>query len=233
MGGITISCLRDINEAVCPSNVSPTGTNGSRCRPGVVNLSASAAGSGTLNWYNSAGTLVNTGNTYSPSITGSTNFYVAQMIANTITSNGEVDSAIGGGAFYSASTVQGLYFDVLKPCTLISVKTYSNLAGVRTIQVLDANGAVVQSASVNIPLGMSTVTLNFTLGAGTGYLIKLGSSSLVNLYRNSAGASFPYPNSVLNITRKCCGCCFLLLFFLRLESAAKSLCNTKCNCDGT
>jgi hypothetical protein len=79
------------------------------------------------------------------------------------------------------------------------VDVYANTAGNRTIEVLDASGAVVQSAVKNLPAGKSTVSLNFSLGAGTGYLIKI-SSATVDLYRNSGGATFPYTTNVITIT---------------------------------
>jgi hypothetical protein len=58
-------------------------TNGSVCSPGgVVNLAAT--GNGTINWYDAltGGTLLNTGNTYSPNVSATTTYYVeAQVVA--------------------------------------------------------------------------------------------------------------------------------------------------------
>lgn len=194
------------NQAVKTSYVtvaltgsSPTGVNDNICGSGVANLSATPAGSGALNWYNSAGALVNTGTAYSPNITGTTNFYVTEMTPNSITTTGAANNSIGAGAYFTANNVHGLYFDVAKPCVLESVDVYANTAGNRTIDVIDGNGIVVQSAVKNMPAGQSTVTLNFALGAGTGYLIKI-SSTTVDLYRNSGGATFPYTTSVITIT---------------------------------
>jgi PKD repeat protein len=182
------------------SGTAPSGVSDNICSSGIANLSATAAGIGTLNWYNSLGNLVNTGTTYSPSITGTTNFWVAEMTANQILNDGSPDSALGAGATYTAAATQGLYFDVIKPCTLLSVKVYATTAGNRTIQVVDPNGVIVQTTTVNIPIGMSTVNLNFALNAGIGYLLK-PSNFACNLYRNTSGASYPYNASgIVSIT---------------------------------
>ncbi len=186
----------NVNMAGSPPNT----VNDVRCGAGVVNLSATPLSGGTLNWYNASGTLVNTGLSYSPNIAITTNYYVAEMMQNPLTNTGRADSALGGGGFFTANTVHGLYFDVAKPCTLVSVVTYANSTGNRTIQVLDAIGTVIQSAVVNIPTGMSTVTLNFPLPAGTGYFIKIATGSTVALYRNNANASYPYSSGVVTVT---------------------------------
>ena len=181
------------------SGAAPSGVNDNICGSGTANLSASASGSGTLYWYNASGSLVNTGTTYSPNCTGTTNFFVTEATPNSVLSTGAASNSIGAGAYFTASTVHGLYFDVAKPCTLVSVSMYANTAGNRTIEVVDLNGNVVQSAVKNLPAGQSTVTLNFNLPAGTGFLIRVPTIP-ADLYRNSAGATFPYSTSVVTIT---------------------------------
>lgn len=183
------------------NGTAPTGTNDIFCSPGTANLTAATAGSGTLNWYDSNGSIVNTGTTYNPTLSGTTDFWVAEMTANPLTSEGPAANTIGTGSTFTATaTVHGLYFDVVKPCTLVSVVTYASTAGNRTIQIVDAAGAVVQAATVNIPSGQSTVTLNFVVGAGTGYLLRV-TTSPPNLYRNTAGAVYPYTASgIVTIT---------------------------------
>lgn len=201
------------------AGAAPTGVNGTRCGPGVVNLSAQPAGSGTLNWYNEAGQLVNTGTTYSPTIgspTASTNFYVAEMTANPVLSNGEPDSSLGVGAFFTANNAHGLFFDVLKPSTIVSVVVYANTAGNRTIAVIDANGATVQSAVKNIPAGRSVVTLNFAMVVGTGYYMKVASTT-VGLYRNQGGATYPYNSGVVNITGSDAGLNYYFFYDWRVQ----------------
>ena len=181
------------------SGSAPTGTNDNICSNGVANLAA-AGGSGTLNWYDYNGNMVHTGTTYSPTVIGTTDFWVSEMTANTVKTDGENDNTIGAGSTYTAQATQGLIFDVTKSCTLQTVAVYASTAGSRTIQVLDGGGTVIKTATVNIPTGLSAVTLNFALDAGTGYTIQ-PSTLACNLYRNTAGAGYPYNTSgVVNIT---------------------------------
>lgn len=184
---------------VALSGNAPSGVNDNVCVSGVAYLSATASGGGTLDWYNASGVKVNTGATYSPNITGTTDFYVCENIPNPVQTIGAPDNNIGAGAYFTANNTHGMYFDVAKPCVLTSVVCYANTAGSRTIDVLDAGGAVIQTKAVNMTAGQNLVQLNFALPAGSGFLIKI-SSATVDLYRNSAGAVFPYTNSVLTIT---------------------------------
>jgi Zn-dependent metalloprotease len=174
----------------------PVTQGDSSCGPGVVNLSAS--GSNTLNWYDasSGGTMVNTGTTYSPSLTTTTTFYVENAAVPAPAFFAPKDSALGSGGYFTANADRRMYFNVLKPLTIKTVKVYANTAGSRTIEVLDQNGTTYKTITVNIPAGMSRVALNFDMAPGSQYAIKI-SGTLVDLYRNSAGAGYPYSISGL------------------------------------
>ncbi|MBK5284919.1 MAG: hypothetical protein JJE25_05920, partial [Bacteroidia bacterium] len=75
----------------------PTTTGDTRCGFGTVNLSAS--GVGTLNWYTNptGGTSLNTGNTYSPTVSTTTTFYVDASIGSPNTSPLTTTFASGNG----------------------------------------------------------------------------------------------------------------------------------------
>jgi PKD repeat protein len=160
-----------------------------------------AQGSGTINWYDSANgvTPIATGSSYTtPVLSASADYYVENAISSTDAYVGSLDNAANGG-FYTANTYRYLIFDVLAPFTLQTVQVNANTAGNRTIELRDVNGTVLQSATVNIPAGVSVVTLNFSLTPGTGY--QLGQAGANQMYRNTSGASYPYtvPN-VVSIT---------------------------------
>jgi hypothetical protein len=134
------------------------------------------------------------------------------MTANAIQSEGAVDNTMGAGASYTANATQGLNFDVTKPCTLVSVSCYAGSAGNRTIQVVDAAGNIIQTATVNIAAGLSTVNLNFALPAGTGFVLQ--PSLACDLYRNTAGAVYPYSASgLVSITGNTAGLPAYYYFF--------------------
>ncbi len=177
----------------------PTTTGGSHVGPGVVNLSASGPGAGSLDWYDQAtgGNLVNTGSTYAPNLTTTSTFYVAKETTGPLQSAGLANNSAGGG-YYTANTDRRLYFDVLNDMILKSVVIYANTPGVRVIEVLNSNGVSVASTTVNAVAGMNIVPLNFTLPADVNYAIKLGAASAkVDLFRNNVGVSFPYTLSNL------------------------------------
>jgi PKD repeat protein len=176
---------------------SPLGTDDARCGGGVVNLSANASGGGTLAWYNasSGGSVVNTGSSYSPNLSGTTIFYVQENLPGATVSGGIPDNTVGGGSNYTGN--QWLYFDVFKKCKLKSVDVYANGAGDRTFELWDASNSVLQTLTVNLAGGKQTVVLNFPLIPGSNYSLRLNSSSTTDLYRNNFGVSYPYTISNL------------------------------------
>jgi len=169
----------------------PTATGGERCGDGIVDLQAS--GSHRQRWYTdqSGGTILHVGPTYSPAISGNTTFYVENSSEGDPVSAGAADNTIGTGGFVPSNTGWGLRFNVLRPLTIKSVKVYSGEAGDRTIELLDGSGNVVRSKVVSIPAGESRVTLDMDMTVGNQYLLRL-TGPLNNLYRNTAGAAYPY-----------------------------------------
>lgn len=85
----------------------PTVVNDTICGPGTVSLAAS--GLGTLQWYNAptGGNLVNTGNSYSPSITNTTTYYVAGS-TGTPAAVHTTTYAAGNGSSGNAFTIKAL-----------------------------------------------------------------------------------------------------------------------------
>jgi PKD repeat protein len=111
------------------------------------------------------------------------------------------NTAVGAGGNYNTNTDHGLLFEVLNPAVIQSVKVYATGAGDRTIELLDGvGGTSLQTKTVTIPDGESRVNLGFSVAVGK-YFIRV-SSATVNLYRNNAGAVFPYKISdLINITQ--------------------------------
>lgn len=172
----------------------PTVTPAQRCGPGTVNLSAASTNGGTITWFADATTTtaLSTGATYSPNLTNTTTFYTENTLDQTPKKVGAVDSsALARGGMFTANYIHGLYFDVLSPVVLKSVKVYAGSAGERVIDVVDVHGEPVLTTKVNIPKGESRVTLNFDLPVGTQYFLKV-SGTLLDLQRAKGGASFPY-----------------------------------------
>lgn len=177
-----------VNIVSAPATVGDT-----RCGAGTVNLSAS--GVGTLNWYTTStgGTPVNTGTTYSPNVSGTTTYYVEATSGGGSQYTGAPSNAIGTGT--QSTAPQWLLYTVISPTVLQSVVIYPGAAGTVTLEERDgATGAIVSnstsvvitSAQINTPV---TVALNWNLTPGNYRLYRAGA---VTLFRNDAGASYPY-----------------------------------------
>jgi Zn-dependent metalloprotease len=179
----------------------PTTTGASVCNSGSMLLNAS--GTGQLYWYASpsaTGTPINIGPTYStPTLTNSITYYVVNTSSNTPVYGAPTNSAIGAGSIYTLSTAYDV-FSVLQPCTLKTVVMYASTAGNRTVQLRSSTNAVITSTVVTLAAGANTVNLNFVLTPGSNYRLGTGSGT-INLFRNSAGASYPYNiGGMVNIT---------------------------------
>jgi photosystem II stability/assembly factor-like uncharacterized protein len=210
---------------------SPTVTPDSVCSPGgVVNLTASATQPGTFRWWDApgGGNQVGTGATFSPNITATTTYYVDEDFpsGNQVTGLGANDYTIGAGAMFSANDIRGLYFDVLSPVIINSVEVYANSAGNRTVEIIDPNGNTYVDTTIYVPSSPTVpvvLNLNFKVYPGTNYFIKC--RGLVDLYRNTAGAVYPYTSASLNITNSNAGSPGYYYFFYNW-TVTDIVCNT-------
>jgi PKD repeat protein len=176
------------------------------CTPQSFDLSAS--GNGDIRWFDAqtGGTMVASGSTFTtPVLSAPTTYYVENSVAGGTAQVGALDNTISGtGIYYTNTTYHYLVFDAYASFTLAQVKVYADAAGARTIDLRDAAGNVLQSASIDIPVGESYIDLNFNVPAGNGY--QLGTAGGSHLYRNQGGAAFPYTlDGVLSITGNSAG----------------------------
>ncbi|MCB0397095.1 MAG: PKD domain-containing protein [Flavobacteriales bacterium] len=115
---------------------------------------------------------------------------------------GAPDNSMGAGGIFTASDVRGLFFDAHEDVILESFEFNSDQAGDRQIDIITGGtmnttdggvdgGTVAVTKTVNIPNGTNVVQTNIEVPAGNDYFIKI-TGATVNLYRNSAGASYPY-----------------------------------------
>lgn len=191
----------------------PNVTNGSICTPGAVDLFASSAGN--LTWWDAptGGNQVNTGTSYSPTISTTTSYWVEAETGLTPDYVGPVDNTFGNGGYFTGN--QALVFDALQPFTLVSVWVDANGAGNRTIELRDNTGALMQSTTVNVPNGGSRINLNFSVPQGTDFEL---TSPSPDLYRNSDGAAYPYTlANVCSITGSTAGAAGYYYFFYDWE----------------
>lgn len=182
---VTQTAYITINPPAAPTT---TGANG--CSPSSVTLNAT--GNGNLEWFTTStgGLSINSGPSYTtPLLSATTTYYVENQVPGANGNTGAPNNSFGTGGNHNSTTPQWLIFDVLQPCSLVSVYVYSSTAGNRNIVLWDNAGNVLQTIPYNFTTGNQTVTLNLSLTPGTGF--RLGGASM-NLYRNNSGASYPY-----------------------------------------
>ena len=188
------------------------------CGTGTVTLSATGSLGTTINWYAAASGGVPLGsglNFTTPTISTTTTYYAAANSGSggmsTIGRTAALSSATSG----SGTTNFGLVFDALVPFTLYAVDLYpiastAGTAGTVTIDVIDANGTVLNTATVNVvgnPLATAltvpqTVILNFNIAVGTNLKLRHSarSSTITGLLFEPAASApsgnYGYPFSV-------------------------------------
>ena len=105
-----------------------------------------------------------------------------------------------GTQFASAQTNGQLIFDCYTPFRLLRTKVYSGKAGLREIELRDADDLVLQSVTVDIPLGTSVIELNMDIPAGNNLALTTNTSAnqqnlstiSPQLRRSDIGVNYPY-----------------------------------------
>lgn len=192
----------------------PTTTNDTVCGVGTVTLGAS--GNGTLNWYTAStgGTPINTGATYTTTVSTTTTFYVESNSGSGNQSVGKYDITGGGGQ--QTSTAYNI-FDVTQACTLVGAYVYPGAAGNVVCDLRDNAGVLITQRIVPVTAAdinqRTYIPLNINLTPGTGYRLAQGTGS-VSMYRNSGGVVFPYNlPGYLSIYNSSAGTSFYYFFY--------------------
>ncbi len=169
----------------------PIPVTGYTCGPDTVTITASS--SGTINWYLStlADSIINVGNTYSPYLSASTNFYVGATSGGPA-SAGYTDQSIGtingnssaqsGIRFYNASE------DILEKISVYPIGT-----GVVYFKLYNTNsGSLIKQKSFTVTAGSGKLNLplKFNLAGNLTYdlIVSLGNDLLE---ANTNGVTYP------------------------------------------
>jgi subtilisin family serine protease len=157
--------------------------------PGSNYLLEATPSSGEVVWYDQAtdGEPVAFGNSFqTPNLNASKSYYA--IIENRI--NGGKPTFTGDPGFVEATAGRALIFNALKPFTLSSVKVLCQGDGIRTFNLKDASGSVIQTKEVFIGLGPRTVSLDFVVPAGDGHSLEV--TGIGNLYVSEDSIQYPY-----------------------------------------
>lgn len=175
-----------------------------RCGVGPVTMNAVTT-DGTIKWYENAtgGTAVGTGSPYTANVTADKTFYVAaESLGATLPSG-----VVAPGSDWTTSTTSnwGIIFNASATTLINSVDVYSTSAGTLDVKIVNSAGTeLFATGSVAVANGgtatPTTIPLNFTVPAGTGYKILIKSFSGVALVRGNSGLAFPYTNGNISVT---------------------------------
>lgn len=194
--------LEQLNYITVALPALPTAADTTTCQNSPAVLTGNA--NGTITWYNvaSGGAPLGSGSPfYTAPVVANTTFYAENDEIAPLQTAGPPNNSFGTGSYFGFTNSHYCIFDAYTNFTLQTVTVYSDQSGVRTIELLDNAGNLINSSTQNIGNGTVTVTLNFPVEQGTGYLLGLQDGSLAELYRNATGANFPYTLSgVLSIT---------------------------------
>jgi hypothetical protein len=216
---VTTGCGNSVSQPVTVTAVnasSPVANDDTVCINTSATLIASGTATGIMNWYDApaGGNLLYTGNSFTtPPLSAAMTYYVDQtdIIQGDTSHSLPFDNTIGSGANHTNDT-RYLVFTAHTSFILESVKVFAQGAGNRTLELRDANDAVLQSVIVNLPNGESRATLNFTVNPGVNYHLGVGSTP--NLYRNDGGVNYPYSvPAYLDITNSSAGTGYYYFFY--------------------
>jgi len=166
--------------------IDPVTTSAIACT-GPASLALGATANDSVFWYDGSGVLVGSGENFVTPSLSTTTSYTAENRIGKGDMVGAPNNGIGAGA-YSAIPF-GLAFDARKNFKLISVLVYANVAGNRTIELLDVNDNLLQSATYSLVPGPQRLFLNFDIPQANDLKLELAVGS-DPLFRNNAGANY-------------------------------------------
>ncbi|WMJ71744.1 glycosyl hydrolase family 8 [Cytophagaceae bacterium ABcell3] len=176
----------------------PTPVDGCRSTPGAVQLSVEG-GNGPFSWYanSSGGEALGTGETFTtPSISSNTTYYVGQGGVSVTGSVGpESRSSSGWNGAISDYDSYRIVFNAETAFTLHSVVAYPMSNQDITVRVLDSNGDIIASKTLeNVSGGdAQTLDLEFSIPEGDGYTLDAyGTTGQLWMDGDGAGRSYPY-----------------------------------------
>ncbi|MBL0105641.1 MAG: T9SS-dependent M36 family metallopeptidase [Bacteroidetes bacterium] len=161
------------------------------CSGDATLLTANVSIGNDAEWYDVTNTLLATGTTYTtPNIFANTTYNVRQITPTTLQNVGPVNATFGAGGYHNTSFEGRELFTTLAPLRLKSVWVDASGTADRTFNLYNGNGSLITSKTVNVVNGQGRVDLNFDIPSIGDY--QLGVTAGSNLYRNNAGANYPY-----------------------------------------
>ena len=137
------------------------------------------------------GCTINTSPNYNP------------LANTTIAHGGALNNSFSSGGFYSGN--QHLIFDSDSACIIKSAKFYADSNNIVTFELRDSVGTVLDDTTHSTISGEQVLSLNFQVPVGSEMQLGISSGNY-SLYRNNAGANYPYDiGGLISITSSSVG----------------------------
>ena len=173
---VSASGCAAVQATATVTSKAPYADNDTVCKAGDQ---ASLTASESVNWYSSevSSTILATGTTYTPTVSGNTTFWMGGTGAQA-TQHTTMKSAFAGG-WQANSQVYGSKLTVLQDLTIDAV-TLNPGGGTVTINLVESNGTtVVHTKSFGSTSGEQEFNLGWSVTAGTYYMNLVGTSGTV------------------------------------------------------
>jgi len=145
-------------------------------------------------WYDAQEVEMGSGSPFTTPVLNSTStFFLRNQIAADTANVGPVDDSFGTGGQHGTDFIGTVNFTAFQPLTIVSAWVDAEVAGNRTFNLWigpdGTNGSPIQTIVVNVPVGQGRIDLGFDIPAAGEYSV--GNNNM-NLFRNNAGAQYPY-----------------------------------------
>lgn len=188
-------------DTIVISSLAAMPNNATFC-PAPQAVALSVTGAGKYKWYTAAvgGTMVNTGTSYTPTLSATTTYYVEDTTTFTGTNFTPKNMLTGFNSRGGGSNTY-MAFDALAPLTIDSVtvfvRTYNTSAANMTID-LKQGATLITSKTITVT-GTCNCTQDWPLRIGLGFNVPIGSnyhldytSGSVTAHWDGSGATYPY-----------------------------------------
>jgi len=119
----------------------------------------------------------------------------------TVAFGGALDNSFASGSYFNGN--QYLIFDSYKECIIKSAVVDSESSNTITFELRDNVGNVIDDTTLSLVSGLQRIDLDFNIPIASDLQLGIANNSLQTngLYRNNAGANYPYDiASAINIT---------------------------------
>ena len=182
------SSITKTNAVTVTKLATPSAVNDTVCIGEQAGLKVNVMSTGM--WYrDTTANFVLSGDSVSIFGLQSDSTLFVKEVSNPTSFSGGPLNNIGAGS-YSADN-DYITFDVHRPILLRTMILFSNKAATRRLDIWNSSGELVASKDVYVPASPLRVNINLELQPDSNYRVAFSDRD-VSLYKNTAGASFPY-----------------------------------------